>query len=97
MKYQEAVVAALNDMGGDSERIVMVLGAGRGPLVRAVLNASKKAKCPVKIYVIEKNPSAINTLHAHIKETWPTSGTGKKNFIYIFFFFKYSFFFSCSY
>lgn len=75
MKYQEAVAAALKDMEGGSEKIIMVLGAGRGPLVRAVLNASKETKCPVKIYVIEKNSSAINTLHAHVRETWSDSST----------------------
>lgn len=73
MKYQEAIVAALEDIGGASEKIVMVLGAGRGPLVRAVLNASKKSRCAVKIYVIEKNACAINTLHAHMRDIWLTS------------------------
>lgn len=79
MKYQEAIVAALKDMGGNSEKIIMVLGAGRGPLVRAVLNGSYHSKCDVKIYVIEKNASAINTLNAHMEETWSStsSGTGK--------------------
>lgn len=77
IKYQEAVEAALKDFTGDDLKIVMVLGAGRGPLVRAVLNASKNTKKAVKIYVIEKNACAINTLSAHINETWSSSDTGK--------------------
>lgn len=42
-------------------RIIMVVGAGRGPLVRASLNAGERAKQPVKIYAVEKNPNAVLT------------------------------------
>ncbi|KAL5278043.1 PRMT5 family protein [Megaselia abdita] len=70
MKYQEAITAALKDMEGDSEKIIMVLGAGRGPLVRAVLNGACKSQKTVKILVIEKNACAINTLYGHMSETW---------------------------
>lgn len=49
----------------------MVVGAGRGPLVRAVLNAAANTLRQIKIYVIEKNPYAIITLNALIKEQWP--------------------------
>lgn len=48
----------------------MVVGAGRGPLVRAVLNASKNTGRKVRIYVVEKNPNAIITLQALINEMW---------------------------
>ena len=33
---------------------VMVVGAGRGPLVAATLNASHSSNCPVKVYAVEK-------------------------------------------
>ena len=42
-------------------RVVMVVGAGRGPLVQATLNASLQAGTHVKIYAVEKNPGAVIT------------------------------------
>ena len=40
----------------------MVVGAGRGPLVKAALQAAKDTQRKVKLFAIEKNPNAINTL-----------------------------------
>lgn len=37
----------------------MVVGAGRGPIVNAALNASQEAKVKIKLYAIEKNPHAV--------------------------------------
>lgn len=48
----------------------MVLGAGRGPLVRAAINASKNTKRKIKIKVVEKNANAIVTLNALKQELW---------------------------
>jgi protein arginine N-methyltransferase 5 len=42
--------------------VVTVVGAGRGPLVDKVINASRIMKIPVRIYAVEKNPNAIITL-----------------------------------
>lgn len=42
-------------------RIVMVLGAGRGPLVTAALKAAEKADRIINVYAVEKNPNAVNT------------------------------------
>lgn len=39
----------------------MVLGAGRGPLVKAALNAAKNADRKIKVYAVEKNPNAVVT------------------------------------
>lgn len=39
----------------------MVVGAGRGPLVNAALNAAKRADRQVRVYAVEKNPNAIVT------------------------------------
>lgn len=39
----------------------MVVGAGRGPLVRAAIRASEETRRKVRLYAIEKNPNAINT------------------------------------
>lgn len=39
----------------------MVVGAGRGPLVDAVLRASERSGRPVRLYAVEKNPNAVVT------------------------------------
>lgn len=49
----------------------MVVGAGRGPLVRSTINASKTTKRKIQIFVIEKNPNAVVTLQALKEELWP--------------------------
>ena len=41
--------------------IVMVLGAGRGPLVTASLKAAEQADRKVIVYAVEKNPNAAVT------------------------------------
>jgi len=46
----------------DSTIVVMVLGAGRGPLVRATLRASASSRIAVKVVAVEKNPNAVVTL-----------------------------------
>lgn len=54
--------------------VILVVGAGRGPLVTEALRAAKKAKLPAKqvtIHIVEKNPHAISTLHAKIQTIWP--------------------------
>ncbi|CAH8605652.1 unnamed protein product [Dicrocoelium dendriticum] len=50
--------------------VVMVLGAGRGPLVHATLNAAERARCRVRIYVVEKNPNALYTLQDRMTQEW---------------------------
>ncbi|KPI93226.1 Protein arginine N-methyltransferase 5 [Papilio xuthus] len=65
-----------NEMGhGDclqeTESItVMVLGAGRGPLVRATFNAADITKSKVKVIAVEKNPCAVVVLAAQVREVW---------------------------
>ena len=39
----------------------MVVGAGRGPIVRSALNAAKRTNTNVHIYALDKNPHAVNT------------------------------------
>ncbi|KAK0078229.1 hypothetical protein PV325_002802 [Microctonus aethiopoides] len=70
--YQKAIHRAIVDKSnackdrGDAKTIliVTVVGAGRGPLVRATLNAADMAHVAVKVYAVEKNPNAVLTLHA---------------------------------
>ena len=59
-------------------RVVMVLGAGRGPLVTASMNAARKADIKIRVYAVEKNPNAVVTYvsthdtPAHSKSTVDT-------------------------
>ncbi|XP_051175456.1 protein arginine N-methyltransferase 5 [Leptopilina boulardi] len=76
-QYQLAIYKALLAKAATNDEsnknvpvIIMVVGAGRGPLVRAALNASHSARVPVKVYAVEKNPNAVLTLQALQKEMW---------------------------
>ena len=40
---------------------IMVLGAGRGPLVTASIKAAEEANRKIKVFAVEKNPNAIVT------------------------------------
>lgn len=76
--YQEAIELALQDKVPEAERkdrtvVIMIVGAGRGPLVRATVNASANTKIKVKIYVVEKNPNAVVTLQANMDEIWDSN------------------------
>ena len=41
--------------------VIMVVGAGRGPLVDASLKASELARREVRVFAVEKNPGAVVT------------------------------------
>ncbi len=41
-----------------------MVGAGRGPLVRASLSAAVRCGRRLRVYAVEKNPNAVVTLHA---------------------------------
>ncbi|KAL5020885.1 hypothetical protein ScPMuIL_000040 [Solemya velum] len=75
-QYQKAVYYALLDKIKPEEKetkeiILMVLGAGRGPLVRASLAAAKQADRKIKkLYAVEKNPNAVVTLENLKEEMW---------------------------
>lgn len=70
--YQSAICKALQDIPQESDQIpvIMVVGAGRGPLVQAVLNVAYTLQRKVKVYAVEKNPYAINTLIDRVKTEW---------------------------
>ena len=75
--YQKALERALFDFGkspGGKKKtvVVLIVGAGRGPLIRAALNASKNTGIKIRTLVIEKNPNAIVTLTSLIKTMWPS-------------------------
>ncbi|BFZ13310.1 hypothetical protein BsWGS_16351 [Bradybaena similaris] len=75
-QYQKAVYHALLDKIPLEDRetkdvVIMVVGAGRGPLVRASLAAAHEAGCKVrKLYAVEKNPNAVITLENLKEEEW---------------------------
>ena len=67
--YEDALELALLDIKSivsDTIRVAVV-GAGRGPLVKATINAAVKASVSnrLKVYAVEKNPKARGTPYAH--------------------------------
>lgn len=79
-QYQEAVYHALIDKVPSDERnhktiVLMVLGAGRGPLVTESLAAASRLNVNMKVYAIEKNKNAIVTLENLKAEVWGSQVT----------------------
>ncbi|KAM7490699.1 hypothetical protein LguiA_033620 [Lonicera macranthoides] len=76
IQYQRAIGKALVDripdeMASTTTTVLMVVGAGRGPLVRASLQAAEETGRKLRVYAVEKNPNAIVTLHSLVKlEGW---------------------------
>uniref|UniRef100_A0A8C4SKV7 Protein arginine N-methyltransferase 5 n=1 Tax=Erpetoichthys calabaricus TaxID=27687 RepID=A0A8C4SKV7_ERPCA len=74
-QYQQAVYKCLLDRVPEEQKdsvsqVLMVLGAGRGPLVNASLRAAKQADRKIKVYAVEKNPNAVVTLENWRFEEW---------------------------
>ncbi|TMW67142.1 hypothetical protein Poli38472_012258 [Pythium oligandrum] len=70
-QYEKAIVKALAATPEDKESVVMVVGAGRGPLVRCALRAAVTANRKTRMYAVEKNPNAVITLrNLKISEKW---------------------------
>uniref|UniRef100_A0A8C8K4Q3 Protein arginine N-methyltransferase 5 n=1 Tax=Oncorhynchus tshawytscha TaxID=74940 RepID=A0A8C8K4Q3_ONCTS len=74
-QYQQAVYKCLLDRVPEEQKatntqVLMVLGAGRGPLVNASLRAAKQADRKLRIYAVEKNPNAVVTLENWKFEEW---------------------------
>uniref|UniRef100_A0A8C1SWM8 Protein arginine N-methyltransferase 5 n=1 Tax=Cyprinus carpio TaxID=7962 RepID=A0A8C1SWM8_CYPCA len=74
-QYQQAVYRCLLDRVPEDQmetnvQVLMVLGAGRGPLVNASLRAAKQAKRKLRVYAVEKNPNAVVTLENWKFEEW---------------------------
>ena len=72
-RYEDAIERALRAVGPDQlEVVIMVVGAGRGPLVSCAIRAAEKAgrANSVKLYALEKNPNAIMTLRFMQRTTW---------------------------
>ncbi|XP_053601110.1 protein arginine N-methyltransferase 5 isoform X1 [Plodia interpunctella] len=69
-EYQTNEIGQGDHSRPDKVYTVMVLGAGRGPLVRATLNAADVTKTKVKVIAVEKNPCAVVVLAAQTREVW---------------------------
>ena len=71
-QYEAAVELALRERHSETKTAtMMVVGAGRGPLVAASLRAADTVGVKVKLYAVEKNPNAVVTLqHRRIREKW---------------------------
>uniref|UniRef100_A0A7N8X3Y5 Protein arginine N-methyltransferase 5 n=1 Tax=Mastacembelus armatus TaxID=205130 RepID=A0A7N8X3Y5_9TELE len=74
-QYQQAVYRCLLDRVPEEQKdtnvqVVMVLGAGRGPLVNASLRAARQADRKLRVYAVEKNPNAVVTLENWRFEEW---------------------------
>ncbi|XP_018007880.1 protein arginine N-methyltransferase 5 [Hyalella azteca] len=74
-EYERAIYDALVDLVPEENKdertvVVMVVGAGRGPLVRRALTAASQADRKIKLYAVEKNPNAVLTLHAWQEMEW---------------------------
>eukprot|EP00124_Ichthyophonus_hoferi_P000328 Ihof_evm24s11 gene=Ihof_evmTU24s11 len=74
-EYEQAVYRALLDRVPEDKKdkiisVIMVVGAGRGPLVRCSMRAAARAGRKVKMYCVEKNPNAIITLQEASDREW---------------------------
>ncbi|CAL8102257.1 unnamed protein product [Orchesella dallaii] len=73
--YQKAMAKALvfkipEDQKDTKTLVVMVVGAGRGPLIRNCLAAADSVQRRIKIYAVEKNINAVCTLLHLKKHVW---------------------------
>ncbi|KAJ9072975.1 hypothetical protein DSO57_1021457 [Entomophthora muscae] len=69
--YEQAVYKALVDLNRAHDPVVIIVaGAGRGPLVDRCLKAAETAELPIKLYAVEKNPNAFVTLQRRKAQDW---------------------------
>ncbi|KAI9914729.1 hypothetical protein PsorP6_007272 [Peronosclerospora sorghi] len=70
-QYEKAITKALEQTPENKESVVMVVGAGRGPLVRCALRAATIANRRTRMFAVEKNANAVITLrNLKISEKW---------------------------
>lgn len=70
-QYEKAIAKALAATPVNKESVVMVVGAGRGPIVRCALRAAVTANRKTRMFAVEKNPNAVITLrNLKISERW---------------------------
>jgi len=71
-KYHEAAYQAIRDkhQDGVDNITVAVVGAGRGPLVCETIKAAERANVKIKLYAVEKNPSAVYIIRCRNRDEW---------------------------
>ncbi|KAJ3090438.1 hypothetical protein HK102_003760 [Quaeritorhiza haematococci] len=72
-EYERAIRRALEDRvpaNSDRVTVIMVVGAGRGPLVERALRAAEAAQRKVRCYAVEKNPNAVVILRSRKAREW---------------------------
>ena len=70
-QYEKAIAQALAERHDAGSAVtIMILGAGRGPIVDAAVRASRNFAGRVRFFVIEKNPSAAVTLMHRARDDW---------------------------
>ncbi|KAK2453009.1 protein arginine N-methyltransferase 1.5 [Trifolium repens] len=72
INYEIAICKALQDRVSDEKAseittVLVVVGAGRGPLVRSSLQAAQRAGRKLRVYAVEKNPQAAIALDELIR------------------------------
>ncbi|PIA14762.1 Skb1 methyltransferase [Coemansia reversa NRRL 1564] len=73
--YEAAMIQAIVDTAAarqDSDRqiVLVVAGAGRGPLVSRALHAARRSAADVAVVAVEKNASAVVELHRRNMSLW---------------------------
>jgi type II protein arginine methyltransferase len=69
-KYERYAQAIRMAMLERKPAVVAVAGAGRGPLVHAVLQSARMVGQSPKVYAVEKNPNAVETLAHRNQREW---------------------------
>ncbi|XP_065315187.1 protein arginine N-methyltransferase 5-like [Gordionus sp. m RMFG-2023] len=76
--YEEAIynclldVAPSNNEKPDHKTIIMVVGAGRGPLITASINAAQRSNRKIEVIAVEKNPFSFKCLQQkQLSGAWP--------------------------
>ena len=74
--YRKAILLAIEDKKVKKpldELVILVVGAGRGPLVTASVYGAEDAHTNVTIYVVEKNVNALPSLNLMKQTLWDKS------------------------
>lgn len=69
-QYRKAIAAAMGTLKFERPLAIMVVGAGRGPLVHAALQAAEQSGKMIRVYAVEKNPNAVHTLRHLLRTKW---------------------------
>lgn len=70
--YRDAIRDAIRTLPSDGPLSIMIVGAGRGPLVEAVLQVLEGGeRADNRVVVVEKNANVFATLYSKHRTIWP--------------------------